>query len=80
MRAFDLQFHESDKLYSLVNIMRMGTLEFLAFCLAIIAGFIVIARVLKSYLGNTEYFQGMDRECNMLFGAREDNNGVNQKF
>ena len=51
---------------------RIPTLEFVCFMLATIAGLLIFSRIIKACMGTSEYFKGLDRECNILFGAKED--------
>lgn len=51
----------------------------LAFVFGFAGGLILIARLLKCWLQEQEYFKAKDRECNMLFGAWGDKES-DQKF
>ena len=67
-----MNFEESDKIFRVTNQKRMLTIEYIGFSLATIAGLIVFVRVAKSCLSKADYFRGLDRECNMLFGSIND--------
>ena len=56
----DIRFKESDKIYSVTNVKRISTIECIGLCIGAIAGCIVLARILKSCLGGSDYFQGLD--------------------
>jgi len=74
-----LEFEESRNIFNVRNIKKMSLLELIAFCLAILCGFIIIARVVKSCFGSKNYFKAIDRETVMLFG--DSNNLVlDEKF
>jgi hypothetical protein len=51
----------------------------LAFIFGFAGGCILIARLLKCYLQDQDYFKAKDRECTMLFGKYEEK-GFDDKF
>ena len=73
-KGFDLEFvmEIEDKIYMVREVRIRSFIEICAFILGSIAGFVFIARVLKFYLGDQEYFRAKDRECDMLFGSSQN--------
>ena len=51
-------------------------LEVIAYIFGFTAGFIIIAHLLKYFLSKEEYFKGLDRECDTLFGSLEQQETV----
>ena len=74
-----LSFEEANTIFTVKNLKKTSLIELIALCLAIICGFIIISRIVKSCFGSKEYFKGLDRETIMLFG--DSNNLVlDEKF
>jgi hypothetical protein len=49
-------------------------IEIIAYIFGFTAGFIIIAHIMKYFLSKEEYFRGLDRECDTLFGNIENEN------
>ena len=75
----EIEFEESKNVFTVVNIKRMGIFELVGLSFAIIVGLIVLARIMKSFIGEYEYFKSIDREAVMLFG-QTGNTAVDEKF
>ena len=71
--GFDLELVSSvgDTVYH-VHVQRVKSIiEIIAYIFGFMAGFIIIAHLLKYFLSKEEYFRALDRECNTLFGSLE---------
>lgn len=70
-KGLDIEFvtTTSNKIYQVRVIRIRSFIEIMAFILGSIGGMVFIARVLKSWMGDKEYFRAKDRECDMLFGV-----------
>ena len=49
-----------------------SVLELLAYILGFPAGFVLIAHVAKYFLSKEDYFRGLDRECDAMYGRVEN--------
>ena len=76
--AFEIQFLLSDQIYSVTTVQKRSFLESMALICGILAGFVLVARIARHCIKDTEYFRGKDRECNMLFGAPQDNENASK--
>jgi len=64
--------HVSDTINH-VQVQRVKSLlETIAYVLGFTAGFVIVAHILKYFLAKEEYFKGLDRECNTLFGSLDN--------
>jgi len=70
-KGLDIEFtvDVTERLYQVREIRRNSFIETAAFILGSIAGLVFVARVVKNWLGDKEYFRAKDRECDMLFGS-----------
>ena len=71
--GFDLELVSSvgDTMYH-VHVQRVKSIiEVIAYIFGFMAGFIIIAHLLKYFLSKEEYFRALDREWNTLFGSLE---------
>ena len=76
--ALEVRTNLSEKVYTVRVVRKRSFLELLAFIFGFAAGGIVIARLVKSCLKDSEYFKAKDRECTMLFGAWDTGDTANK--
>jgi len=72
-QGFDLELVTSvGQTTQKVEIHRIRSLiEVIAYIFGFIAGFVIVSHILKHFLSKEEYFKGLEREWNTLFGALE---------
>ena len=76
----ELSSHVGDTINHVQVQREKSLLETFAYVLGFIAGFVIIAHLMKYFLSKEEYFKGLDRECDTLFGSLEADQRINIQF